>query len=617
MTPGMNQSFPRTISNIVPPTPSLNRPELRHFQSSPSLPVFPQSVAASSAPSLLSRVRPSPTRSYSEQPTSAIDDDEPNFDIPQSKEEKPEAYPLGPICVFEPHVDLYLEPTALQAREYDVVLNVASEVRNPFLVVSVPIAADPELRLDGGGGIQYAPKRDRNGMHAGVLSTLKTVQEAPSPTTPKATSHPDDSAFKIEKDPEYIHIPWEHNTDIVPDLLRLVKLIDERVRSGKRVLVHCQCGVSRSATLVVAYGLYKNPATSVQEAYDAVKRKSKWIGPNMNLIMQLQEFRSSLVGGLPRRTAGLRSLTPIEASSSWDEWRRPGLGEARTPKTAPLPPGIPSSRQLSVDSAAITPGPSSAPSGLLWPLVPKEMSTSAEEVETARKDARAYSVPDTQPKIEEPQEPQASTKMPKEKRRPHSLRFDSSQNSFLPNRSVASVLGGPEPSPRSHEFAMTALQPAREVAPEDRFGLLSPSTNQFRHSPLDRDVLVGSLGMGAAFNCDSSHKRAQNFSFPQRRSIIPSQPVPDIATVTKNIPAPSEETATTVIEVTGPPADDEKDQLRALMSPRASEFTLNPLRIKESTASASSSQNAASKEDPRSPPQKGANPITRNIADLM
>jgi tyrosine-protein phosphatase len=86
---------------------------------------------------------------------------------------------------------------------------------------------------------------------------------------------------KDVKDPEYIHIPWEHNSDIVPDLLRLCKLIDERVNQGKKVLVHCQCGVSRSASLVVAYGLYKDPSLSVQEAYDAVKAKSKWIGPNM------------------------------------------------------------------------------------------------------------------------------------------------------------------------------------------------------------------------------------------------------------------------------------------------------------------------------------------------
>ncbi|KAF1823562.1 DSPc-domain-containing protein, partial [Dissoconium aciculare CBS 342.82] len=152
-------------------------------------------------------------------------------------EEKPEAYPNGPICIYEPNVYLYLEPTAAQASTFDVILNVASEVRNPFKYVA-------------------------------------TLAE--------------------EKQPEYIHIPWEHNSDIVPELLGLCKMMDEKVNEGKRVLVHCQCGVSRSASLVVAYGLYKAPQLSVQEAYDFVKSRSKWIGPNMNLIMQLQEFRSSL-----------------------------------------------------------------------------------------------------------------------------------------------------------------------------------------------------------------------------------------------------------------------------------------------------------------------------------
>jgi tyrosine-protein phosphatase len=206
-------------------------------------------------------------------------DEEQNFDIPLSKEEKPEAYPDGPICVHEPYIDLYLEPTAEQARQYDVVMNVAVEVRNPLDPLAEPKSPEPEVRLDGGGGIQYAPKRDN-------LPRPLEQRQPSSPTTPRATPssltiQPQATLGTGAHDPEYIHIPWEHNSDIVPDLLRLVKLIDERVTQKKRVLVHCQCGVSRSASLVVAYGLYKDPSLSVQEAYDAVKARSKWIGPNM------------------------------------------------------------------------------------------------------------------------------------------------------------------------------------------------------------------------------------------------------------------------------------------------------------------------------------------------
>ena len=129
---------------------------------------------------------------------------------------------------------------------------------------------------------------------------------------------------KLYKTPEYIHMPWEHNTDIVADLYKLVRTMDDRVKEGKRVLVHCQCGVSRSASLIVAYGIYKNPEGSVQDTYDVVKKRSKWIGPNMSLIMQLQEYRNTL--GKPndnrsylsqpfgRRSAGLP--TGVSTSSN-------------------------------------------------------------------------------------------------------------------------------------------------------------------------------------------------------------------------------------------------------------------------------------------------------------
>jgi tyrosine-protein phosphatase len=288
-TPAMLNALPQQIKLAIPATPSIGRPgTLRHFQSSPSLPLFPMfgndGVAATTSlfQSTTLETIVSPTEGPQIQ---AKVDEETNFDIPLSKEEKPEAYPDGPICVHEPYIDLYLEPTAEQARQYDVVLNVAIEVRNPLdPLAAEPKSPEPEIRLDGGGGIQYAPKR---------VKGFQEQRQPSSPTTPKAATssiqNPSQSTSgAASKDPEYIHIPWEHNSDIVPDLLRLVKLIDDRVSENKKVLVHCQCGVSRSASLVVAYGLYKDRSLSVQEAYDAVKARSKWIGPNMVCIPTFQ-----------------------------------------------------------------------------------------------------------------------------------------------------------------------------------------------------------------------------------------------------------------------------------------------------------------------------------------
>jgi tyrosine-protein phosphatase len=307
------------------------------------------------------------------------EDQEPNFDIPQSREEKPAAYPNGPICIYESGVYLYFEPTAEQATSFDVIFNVASEVKNPFTSPEPDSEKDLDARrVDG-------PPAENVDFATIPQKATPLDNQSSSPTTPKATPLlqtvlPGEQVINGAslKRPEYIHMPWEHNTDIVPDLYKLVKIMDDRVKQGKRVLVHCQCGVSRSASLIVAYGLYKNPGISVQEAYDAVKKRSKWIGPNMNLIMQLQEFRNGLIRanesrthnqgfGFPRRSAGL-STGVSNGTNRNDPFDRESQPGSRTPRTAPLPPesDITLQRASTGNMMAISPGPLSAPSGVTF-----------------------------------------------------------------------------------------------------------------------------------------------------------------------------------------------------------------------------------------------------------
>jgi tyrosine-protein phosphatase len=307
------------------------------------------------------------------------DDQEPNFDIPQSREEKPAAYPNGPIQIYQSGVFLYFEPTAKQACTFDVIINVASEVKNPFTVSVAESQKDIDARrIDG-------PPAENPDFACLPEQTKPSSLDAQtsSPTTPKATpiletKHPIEYVVdgKTLKTPEYIHMLWEHNTDIVPDLFKLVKIMDERVQQGKRVLVHCQCGVSRSASLIVAYGLFKNPSMSVQETYDIVKKRSKWIGPNMNLIMQLQEFRNGLLKAndsrsylnqpFARRSAGLPTSVSI-ANNRQSPFEKDAPSGSRTPQTAPLPPD--NGNDLNMQRAStgnmflISPGPLSAPSG--------------------------------------------------------------------------------------------------------------------------------------------------------------------------------------------------------------------------------------------------------------
>jgi tyrosine-protein phosphatase len=624
LTPANNNSLPQNGRAAVPPTPSFARPNvLRHFQSSPSLPLH---IAEEIREEPLLEAQPEQKEFalplHMRAPLKTNDSDQ-NFDVPQSKEEKPEAYPDGPICVYGRYLDLYLEPTAEQASQYDVILNVASEVKNPFDFATFQ-PSGPELRLDGGGGIQYAPKRNLLASQTGFgRENLSPVYES-SPTTPKAnsflkqvTSAPQPKEPK-KAEPEYIHIPWEHNTDIVPDLVRLVKVVDERIQLGQRVLIHCQCGVSRSATLVVAYVLYKNPSMSVQEAYDDVKKRSRWIGPNMNLIMQLQEFRSTLQRP-QSRFGNTRGLSPNSPPFGFTENGRPASYDGssvpgiKSPKTAPLPPDTAQSKLLrNPDLLAVSPGPSSAPSGLTWPT-DEPVSKKSEEstqLEPAYVDPNGRTVPVVQITEDHPiLEPKVTKEL---KDRPKSLNLENHirQDS---GRHITPMV-----SPRATEFAMAPLRPSKEADSADQYGLMSPRASEFSQSPFDRESLLGALGMGSAV-------------LPQLRPqrLAPSAPksqkkVPKSLTLRPEISAPSlseqQELQNMQSKLEAELTHDEPDFLDALASPRAFEFTQNPfasLPGDSSDVEKPTTTAVNGKEDPRSPPQKGAFPIQRNIFDVL
>lgn len=245
--------------------------------------------------------------------------EENDLDLPLSREVKSPAYPQGPVCIYEPFVYLYLEPTQTEASEFDVVMNVAREVKNPFVTAAdpQPISRSAQVSVQASERGEHEFLAGRGSISESQTAIADKVFRATfEAQLPERTRDVHEPSTALGARPEYIHIPWDHNTNVVDDLLQLCELIDDRVRQQKRVLIHCQCGVSRSASLVVAYGLYKNPQLTVQDAYNIVKGHSRWIGPNMNLIYQLSEFKSKL----------LRGQGP--SGPAWHSWRNPGSGRS-------------------------------------------------------------------------------------------------------------------------------------------------------------------------------------------------------------------------------------------------------------------------------------------------
>ena len=66
------------------------------------------------------------------------------------------------------------------------------------------------------------------------------------------------------------------------------------IKGEEKVFVHCAAGESRSATIVIAYLMWKKKLT-FDKAYDFVKQKRPRIYPNFGFRQQLQMFENLLL----------------------------------------------------------------------------------------------------------------------------------------------------------------------------------------------------------------------------------------------------------------------------------------------------------------------------------
>lgn len=80
---------------------------------------------------------------------------------------------------------------------------------------------------------------------------------------------------------------------ILPWLDKSVDFIEKAKANNRRVLVHCLAGISRSATIAIAY-IMKRMDMTLDEAYRFVKEKRPTISPNFNFLGQLLDFEKKL-----------------------------------------------------------------------------------------------------------------------------------------------------------------------------------------------------------------------------------------------------------------------------------------------------------------------------------
>ncbi|WAR21072.1 DUS4-like protein [Mya arenaria] len=95
---------------------------------------------------------------------------------------------------------------------------------------------------------------------------------------------------------DYMNIPVNDNdqANLADWFLEAINFIDNARDNDGKVLVHCQAGVSRSATVCIAYIMYKNDMT-LEDAFDLVRARRGVISPNLNFMQQLKEFEKELI----------------------------------------------------------------------------------------------------------------------------------------------------------------------------------------------------------------------------------------------------------------------------------------------------------------------------------
>lgn len=115
----------------------------------------------------------------------------------------------------------------------------------------------------------------------------------------------------------YLSLGLLDNTSDLPRMQEAlgtgVEFISQAISSGGVVLVHCHRGVSRSATLAIAY-LVRATQQPAETVFESLRAKRRVIDPNLGYWISLKEWeRRVLPPALLRSRSSYSSPTPVGA----------------------------------------------------------------------------------------------------------------------------------------------------------------------------------------------------------------------------------------------------------------------------------------------------------------
>jgi len=118
-----------------------------------------------------------------------------------------------------------------------------------------------------------------------ITHVLNVAQECESPA-----STPIKHGAGINIQYMQFHLKDHQEESITPYFVPAISFIEEARRQGGAVLLHCQQGVSRSASFAVAYLMVRHNLT-FEAAYTFLHERRERVNPNMGFVLSLVEFQ--------------------------------------------------------------------------------------------------------------------------------------------------------------------------------------------------------------------------------------------------------------------------------------------------------------------------------------
>jgi len=121
------------------------------------------------------------------------------------------------------------------------------------------------------------------------------------------------NVFKVKR----IQIDDFDNVPIINYFEEGIQFIQDALQSGASILVHCAAGVSRSATMVIAY-IMKKEKMLTEQALALVRSKRSIVYPNDGFLFQLHQFEAMNYVVDTSSDLYKQTLVDISKRSVWD-----------------------------------------------------------------------------------------------------------------------------------------------------------------------------------------------------------------------------------------------------------------------------------------------------------